>query len=555
MMDKLLKILGADPYQYRVLLRINMTIDSRAKDSTQFGFGSSPVLAAIYAILSFLISLSAFALNSFSFTFLMIAFSMTMMSFIVIMRLESVINPNDYHILAHMPVSSRTYFLVKLTNILIHVALMASALNLPPSILGIWAKNTPLFFPAVYFPISFMAALFVTGLITSFYGYLIKLYKSDKFGDMVAYSQMAISLIFFVGSTVVPPVVMISQLRLSYLNVIERARWLYALPYSWFAGLVHLALGNTEPHYLFLSAIAMVSTILLVIIPLWRISLKYSERISYMGESPKTSRKIKKVSSRIRKNSGSIFARLFRDSETLAAFDLVSKYLKRDRNTKTRIYAGLALPLMHIVMMIRPALADKGQPLFTPVLAVGLSISSFVSCAYFISFVFSVIKFSEHWKAVWVIAAAPLEQPGNFFKGSKIAIIVYFIIPFFAVLTIIYSLSWGIFLAAVYILPSFIGSLCYLSFYSALNMYFPFSLEPQEKKRKVSAFAMILGFIIFGIVMGIQYPAYLVHKALYIALYSATIIAGLIIFEIQERRSNRRFGQFAMKTLQYESHL
>lgn len=549
MIDKLLKILGADPYQYRVLVKIGMTIDSRAKDSTQFGFGSSPVFAAaLYAIFSFLISLSAFALNSFSFTFLMIAFSMTMMSFIVIMRLESIINPNDYHILAHMPVSSRTYFLVKLTNILIHVALMASALNLPPSILGIWAKNTPLFFPAVYFPISFMATLFVTGLITSFYGYLIKLYKSDKFGDIVVYSQVAISLIFIVSFNVVPQLIMTSQFDLSYLNVIEKARWLYALPYSWFVGLVHLALGNTEPHYLFLSVMSIVSTILLVIIPLWRISLKYSESISYMRESPKTSRKIKRV-------RGSIFARLFRDSETLAAFDLVSKYLKRDRNTKTRIYAGLALPLMHIVMMIRPALEDKGQPLFDPVLAVGLSISSFVSCAYFISFVFSMIKFSEHWKAVWVIAAAPMERPGNFFKGSKIPIVVYFIVPFFAVLMVIYSFSWDIFLAAVYVLPSFIGSLCYLSFYSALNMYFPFSLEPQEKKRKVSAFAMILGFIIFVIVMGIQYPAYLVHKALYIALYSATIIAGLIIFEIQERRSNRRFGQFAMKTLQYESHL
>jgi MFS family permease len=206
-------------------------------------------------------------------------------------------------------------------------------------------------------------------------------------------------------------------------------------------------------------------------------------------------------------------------------------------------------------MMIRPALEDKGKLYFNPVLAVALSFSSFSACVYFISFGFSVIKFSEHWKAVWVIAAAPLERPDNFFKGSKIPIIVYFIIPFFAVLMVIYSFSWGIFLAAVYVLPSFIGSLCYLSFYSALNMYFPFSLEPQEKKRRFSVFEMILGLIIFGIVMGIQYPAYLVHKVLYIALYSGTIVLGIIIFVIQEQRSNRRFGQFAMKNLQYESHL
>jgi len=336
-------------------------------------------------------------------------------------------------------------------------------------------------------------------------------------------------------------------LDLSYLNIVEEASWLYALPYSWFAGLVQLALGNADSHYLFLSAIAVFATILLVIIPLWRIALKYSERISYMGESPVSLKKTKQLRS-------SILARLFRDSETLAAFDLVSKFLKRDRSTKIRIYAILGMPIAYIILMFRGLWEHRGMS-FDPGIAVMFSLSPFFLYVFFISSVLSLIKFSEHWKAAWLIAAAPLQQPGNFFKGAKIAILVYLIIPYFAILITIYSLIFGVPLSVIYILPSFIGSLCYLSFYSALNMYFPFSLQPQEGKWKVNMFALICSFFIFVIVIGMQYPAYLVHKALYIALYSVTIVSGIIIFKIQEGRSNRRFGQVAMNNLQYESQL
>ncbi len=543
MMDRILRFLGVDPHQYRILLRIGMTLDSRAGDSEErLNLTSFPAfMIAIYLILGLLVSLSAFMLSGFSFTFLMMAFSMTMMSFAVVLRLEGFINPDDYRVLAHMPVSSRTYFLVKLTNILIHVAMVSTAFNLPPSILGIWARNTPRFFPAVYLPASFLSSLFVMGLIASFYGYLIKLYRSGRLRDIIAYSQIIILFVFGVSLHLVPRLVF--QLNLGVLNAIERMKWLYVLPYSWFAGLVHLGLGETEVHYLVLSAVAVISTLLLVIVPLRRISLRYSERISYMEESPGTARRAKRLRS-------SIIVLLFRNPETLAGFDLVSKYLCRDRNTKIRISAGLALPVMYIVMMVRSALEYKGKAYFDPGLAVGISISLFIMCVYFISFVLNGIKFSEHWGASWIITCSPLERPGNFFKGSKMAIICWTLLPLFTVFAIIYSFTFGISLSVVYLLPAFIGSLCYLSFYSASDMRFPFSLKP--RKGRVNIGIAILGVLIFGVVMGVQYPVYRIHKGLYIALYISTVVAGLITFKVQEQRSNRRFDELAMKALQYE---
>ena len=40
-----------------------------------------------------------------------------------------VVSPNDYEILAHQPVSSRTYFLVKLTSILLYTGIIGALMG------------------------------------------------------------------------------------------------------------------------------------------------------------------------------------------------------------------------------------------------------------------------------------------------------------------------------------------------------------------------------------------------------------------------------------------
>ena len=270
MINNFLKILGADPDQYRLLLKTDKFVKSRRESSKVFLGNSPALLIGLYAISSTFVSFSAFALDSFSFTLLTLFVSMTMMAFTVISRLELIINPTDYPMLAHMPISSRTYFLVKFTHVLLDLVIFIGALNVPPAIFGIWTKNAPILFPVIYLLVSFMAAFFVIGLVSAFYGYLIKLYRWEKFRDIVAYSQLVLAILVPLCFYLFPRLIVIFRVARVDWNQIGTLKWIYILPYSWFAGLIHFTLGATQSPFSSLSILAVGSTILFVAIPLGR---------------------------------------------------------------------------------------------------------------------------------------------------------------------------------------------------------------------------------------------------------------------------------------------
>ena len=530
MFNRFLKILGAEPDHYRLLLKTDRRVKARREPSKSFLSDSPALLVGLYAISSTFVSFSAFALDSFSFTLLTLFVSMTMLAFTVISRLEVIINPTDYRTLAHFPVSSRTYFLVKFTHVLLYIVVFAGVLNLPPAILGIWSKNAPIFFPVVYLPASFMAAFFVVGFISAFYGYLIKLYRWERFRDLVAYSQLVLAILVPLCFYLLPHLISIFRVALVDWNQIGELKWVYILPCSWFAGLVHFILGETRSVFLYLSILSVLSTVLCVVIPLGRISLKYAEHVSLLLESPNTIRKVNRVGNRL--------TSLLKNTETRAGFQLVSIYLKRDRNVKVRLFGKLGVSLAAVVPMI-PVIPELiGRP-FSIGLAIGVSIYSFCVCAYVLSCLLSILRFSEDWKAAWIFTIVPVESHDSFFKGAKLAIIVYFVVPYFIILTGIYVFLWHPFFVLVYILPSLIGSLCYLSFCWISMITLPFSQEPQEKKGIDDLVPFLLGLIVFSGVLGIQYIVYQLHIYLYIAIYTITIGFGIIL--------SKRRGQPAKK--------
>ena len=531
MIDTFLKILGAEPHQYRLLLKTDRRVKARRESSKSFLSDSPALLVGLYAISSAFVSFSAFALDSFSFTLLTLFISMTMLTFTVISRLEVIINPTDYRMLVHLPVSSRTYFLVKFTQVLLYIVVFAGVLNLPPAILGIWSKNAPIFFPAIYLPVSFMAAFFVVGFISAFYGYLIKLYRWERFRNLVAYSQLVLAILVPLCFYLTPRLISVFRVALVDWNQIGELKWVYILPCSWFAGLVHFILGEAHPIFSYLSILAVLSTVLFVLIPLGRISLKYAEHVSLLLESPNATRKVNKVGSR--------FTSLLKNTEMRAGFQLVSIYLKRDRNVKVRFFAMIGIPLAAIIPMIQMIPELMGLS-FRIGVAVGVPIYSFYICAFLLSYLLSVLKYSEDWKAAWIFTIAPMESYANFFRGVKLAIIAYFIVPYFIIFTGISVFLWNPLLAAIYIFPSLIGCICYLSFYWSSVATLPFSREPRQKRGMDDILTFALGLIIFGGVFGIHYVAYQFHIYFYLAVYTVTIGVGVILTKKRAHLARKR---------------
>ena len=178
MLDKIAQIYGVDPSHFRQLLKLDKTVTERTVSDkpghTNFSRGLGCFICVLMSIP--VVLLADTSLGAFNYSLISLSYTMVMIAFLSYSRLEIVFNPTDYIILAHTPVSSRTFFLAKLARLFSSTVVTLICLNLLPAIAGCWtAERNPLF-PVVYLPISLIAGFFSVSLLTVITGYLTKLY-------------------------------------------------------------------------------------------------------------------------------------------------------------------------------------------------------------------------------------------------------------------------------------------------------------------------------------------------------------------------------------------
>ena len=203
MLDKIAQIYGVDPEHFRQLLKLDKTVTEHAKGDKQglanFSFGLACCFYVLMGVPVAFIPLSSLLgapVEGFDYALITLSYTMVMIAFLSYSRLEFIFNPTDYLALAHTPISSRTFFLAKLTRLLSSTAAMLGCLNLLPAIAGCWtAERNPLF-PVVYLPISLIAGFFSVGLLTMITGYLTKLYSNKWLRNVARYAELAFPILF-----------------------------------------------------------------------------------------------------------------------------------------------------------------------------------------------------------------------------------------------------------------------------------------------------------------------------------------------------------------------
>ncbi|MBN2564199.1 MAG: hypothetical protein JXB46_00650, partial [Candidatus Eisenbacteria bacterium] len=126
--------------QLKALLAASIKLDMRASRASMGGGRVPPYVVALitYCVMGVLM---AFGLRGgdelFAYSLFTISAAMFMTALTVIMEYVSiVVNPDDYAILAHRPVSSRTYFWSKIGNLLFYVTPISLALTAPAAVVG-----------------------------------------------------------------------------------------------------------------------------------------------------------------------------------------------------------------------------------------------------------------------------------------------------------------------------------------------------------------------------------------------------------------------------------
>ena len=328
--------------------------------------------------------------------------------------------PINYPVIAHTPVSSRTYFLVKLTQILTYTVLLLGSLNLMPTIGGIWVHKGEfsllrLLFPIVYLPIVFMSGFFTIGVMTVFAGYLTRLYSKQILRNIAQYAQFILPALFPVAwillSRLIPYIP--EELLASVL------KWLHVLPNGWFASTVSLVLGEIELRFLISAGLAVASTLFLVFVPLRSIAQRYSTYLSYLLESG--SRQKAKI-----RVKTPLFARMFRNSTIRAGFCLCAVYMRRDRTMLKQLFAALGSILMLVVIFeqgwIQHSFRHRTQSRFLHDVLFRRNQSRCL-------FHFTNKIFRTPWKASWMLTLAPLPAPNDLWRGVQATAFVYMVVP------------------------------------------------------------------------------------------------------------------------------
>ena len=532
MLDKIVAMLGASPVQYRLLLKTEKLVDKRAlegrNDLSNMSLALTCVVGFIFSVL-FTFMPFVLSMDTFTFSLIGITMSMAMISLWIIPYFDILLAPINYPVIAHTPVSSRTYFLVKLTQILTYTVLLLGSLNLMPAIGGIWVHKGDfslfrLLFPVVYVPIVFMSGFFTIGVMTVFAGYLTRFYSKRILRNIAQYAQFIVPALL--------PVTWILLSRLTqYIPKEQLAsvlKWLHVLPNGWFAGTVSLMLGEIELRFLISTGLTVISTLFLVFVPLRSIAQRYSTYLSYLLESG--SRQKAKI-----RVKTPLFARMFRNSAIRAGFCLCAAYMRRDRTLLKQLFAALGSVLMLIVMFEQGWMRHSFAIGFSP----GFSMMFYFVGISLVGCFISPIRYSEHWKASWMLTLAPLSTPNDLWQGTQATAFVYMVAPCTLLMLCIATAFWGV-LGIFYVLPIVIILINFVILYPKPISRLPLAIEfVQTQMAGETMIPFLFSLFITGVFIGIQFLTYLLNIWVYYGFYCVTVVGGLISF-IHFLQKNKR---------------
>ncbi len=533
---------GVDAPQYHFLLQASLKLDFRSagsvlkpehKSQTASALKFTLTMNLIFSVVMSLVMLAA-SRSTFVFSTMLLGYSMVMVAMSVLIEFGlAVISPDDFQVLAHRPISSRTFFAVKSSNLLFYVLLLGTSLNLVPALVGAAVRGSRWYFPIAYFLVASVATVFVAGAMVALYGLLLRTLRYERLKDLLVYAQIAFSFVFFFGFQLFPR--LLGDVKAFTAQDIVRS-WALAFPSVWFAGLVEVMLTNISAHTLELTALAAVVCVVIVPLALRNVSLDYSEQLGRIAAS---SSKAKTVAAVARRSApGAWFNRLLlRDSEERAFFHFFLRMFRRNRLLKLQILPnlGVAIAMMAVALLQGDKLKDPFQGL------------SFSMAAMFpvIAFVFAgmgvtlALPYSDEYQGGWIFPVAPIGNRAKILTALKKVVMLLLFGPLFVINWIVFAYFWPWRHALGQSIYALVIGL--LAFQLLLFMVgdFPFS---RKLEKGAASKRVMFAFVIYGIVSFAVALPYLVatRPVWFFVLVAALFGISFLLGHFNNRRYIRK---------------
>jgi hypothetical protein len=518
-MRGLLEGAGVDYDQWLALTRTLLKRDFRTR-SSQVARGSRGPATGSRALIAQAVFYSIFGLllsgaimvsrDLFFIGVVMCSYVMFMVGTAVLLDHSSALTASDdYAVLGFRPVSSRTYFAVRLTNVLAYTLLMTTMVVYIP-IAALFVKHGLAAGTAGIFALYGASLAIAFALLLSYAG-LQRIVGAHRLKQALSYVQLIMSFGVYGGYFLMSK--MVSKAFLSSFSLTKT--WLVlALPPGWFASYFDLAAGTVTPIVIIPVAASVVALVAMSMGLTGKLSSGFADRL---GESTVAPRRVAASSGKPVKPGW-----LFRTGESRAMSLLIRSQFRNDQKFRMGVLTILPLTVLYIF---------QGMSRDNPTQHSG---NEFIFVGFAIMMFPTMLKLqltrSDAFRASWIFFAAPVNR-ATLIRASKNVVVLTFLVPYLAFVMV--AMSWATHrpldtLAHIGLMGLFSHLILQLAI--LLDPELPFA-QPTDNNRSSSFFGLFVAIAIVNVLLTV-FSQQLFRSALNVSLTAGALILASVFTEL-----------------------
>jgi ABC-2 type transport system permease protein len=319
---------------------------------------------------------------------------------------------DDYAVLGYRPISSRTYFAVRLTNVLVYTLLLTTLVSYLPITL-LFVKR------GVVDGVAGILAMYGASLTIAFallvgYGTLQRLVGANLLKQVLSFVQLLMSFMVYGSYFLMSRLASRAFLQGFTLN----KTWLVALaPPAWFGSYFDLAHGNVQLITIIPAALTVVALVGMTVALTGSVASGFSERL---GESSVTnSERPASAKASARRPSSGWF---FRAGEGRAMALLIRSQFRNDQKFRLGVLTILPLTALYIFQGVSRSGSVPDRP-GGQFMLVGFAIMMFPAMLKM------QLTRSDSYRASWIFFAAPVSR-ARLIRAAKDVVVTMFLLPY-----------------------------------------------------------------------------------------------------------------------------
>lgn len=478
--------LTMDSRQEKVIPTNSMWGNSKEEDKDKNAFFQS---LWVYALIS-LILLFVFAIDDIQFQYtVFFSFIFVMLLSTLIANFSSILlETKDQVLIGTKPVSSKTLSAAKATHVFIYLISLTLALSGPMMIGTFFIHGILAGLLAVLLTITASTWCLLLTIIT--YATVLKRFNGEKLKNIIAYSQIGISVFTIIGYQVmnqafrfINPSMLAIELNLQWWHIFVFPLWFVA-PF----GLLQNGFSLTYLMYIVLLVGGTIGLIVLYHFNSDKLEANLQKLESGEGDTDKRSW-YETFSSKW----------LCWDKKERGYYHFTWQLTKNEREFKTRLYPSLA------TIFIFPIVLIGSTYQLTEDSGVGINqLSVFKYMPYYALLIIPMlavsVKYSKNFKGSWIFGMSSEDNAGVFLRGMIKALIMKLVFPIYLILSGVVLVFSGF-----EILPALLNGLLLVVLIFSVEVKrtiqtYPFSKKYNASEANQGCFATVIFIGITGIV-------------------------------------------------------